>query len=123
MDNLPRFFFSLQTNIKVYHWQTTSYARHKATDNLLSSIDGLIDKFMEIYQGKFGKIPNGSTTINIRTLTDEETAVDFLQKCIHFLQNITEEDANISNLDTDLLNIRDEMVGLLNQTLYLFSFN
>ncbi len=123
MDNLPRFFFSLQNNIKMYHWQTLSYARHKATDNLLIGIDALIDRFMEIYQGKYGKIPVGSTTINIRTLTDEETATDFIQKCIHFLSNITEEDTNLSINDTDLLNIRDEMVGLLNQTLYLFTFN
>jgi hypothetical protein len=123
MDSLPRFFFSLQLNIKMYHWQTSSYARHKATNNLLESLDSLIDKFMEIYQGKFGKIPSGFTSINIRTLTDEESAVDFIQKCIDFLNNITEEDTNISSNDTDLLNIRDEMVGQLNQTLYLFTFN
>ncbi len=123
MDNLPKFFFSLQLNIKMYHWQTTSYARHKATDNLLSSIDGLIDKFIEIYQGKFGKFPQGFTTINVRTLNDENTASDFLQQCIHFLNNIVDEDNNLTINDTDLLNIRDEMVGLINQTLYLFSFN
>jgi len=27
-----RFFFTLQLNIKMYHWNTTSYSRHKATD-------------------------------------------------------------------------------------------
>ena len=123
MDNLPRFFFSLQLNIKLYHWQTSLYSRHKATDNLLVTVDPLIDKFMEIYQGKFGKIPTGFTSVNVRTLTDEETANDFINKCIDFLNNITEEDQNISINDTDLLNIRDEMVGILNQTLYLFTFN
>ena len=107
----------------MYHWQTSSYARHKATDNLLSSLDGLIDKFIEIYQGKFGKFPQGLTTINVRTLNDENTASDFLQQCIHFLSNIVDEDNNLTINDTDLLNIRDEMVGTINQTLYLFSFN
>jgi hypothetical protein len=123
MDKLPRFFFSLQTNIKMYHWQTSLYARHKATDSLLEDIDGLIDNFMEIYQGKYGKIPIGFTTVNVRSLTDEDTAVDFIQQCINFLNNITEEDTYITLNDTDLLNIRDEMVGLLNKTLYLFTFN
>jgi len=123
MDKLPRFFFSLQTNIKMYHWQTTSYARHKATDSLLSDIDSLIDNFMEIYQGKYGKIPIGFTSINVRTLTDDETSTDFIQKCINYLNNILDEDTNMSSTDTDLLNIRDEMVGLLNKTLYLFTFN
>ncbi len=107
----------------MYHWQTTSYARHKATDQLLSSLDDLIDKFIEIYQGKFGKFPHGLTTINVRTLTDESTASNFLQQCINFLNNIIEEDNNLTINDTDLLNIRDEMVGLINQTLYLFTFN
>jgi hypothetical protein len=107
----------------MYHWQTSIYARHIATDNLLTNISTLIDKFIEIYQGKYGKFSPGMTSITIRTLTDEETATDFLNKCIHYLNNITEEDQNISQNDTDLLNIRDEMVGLLNQTIYLFSFN
>ena len=40
-----------------------------------------------------------------------------------FLNNIVEEDINLTINDTDLLNIRDEMVGSINQTLYLFSFN
>ena len=123
MDILPKFFFSIQINLKLYHWQTNSYARHIATDSILTKIDPLIDTFIEIYQGKFGKISTGSTNITLRTLTDDETASDFLSKCINYLNNIIEEDVNMSTSDTDLLNIRDEMVGLLNQTLYLFSFN
>ena len=123
MDILPKFFFSIQINLKLYHWQTNSYARHIATDSILTKIDPLIDTFIEIYQGKFGKISPGSTTITIRTLTDEETASDFISKSINYLNNIIEQDVNMSASDTDLLNIRDEMVGLLNQTLYLFSFN
>ena len=56
MDILPKFFFSIQINLKLYHWQTNSYARHIATDSILTKIDPLIDTFIEIYQGKFGKI-------------------------------------------------------------------
>jgi hypothetical protein len=122
MEILPRFFFSLQTNIRMYHWQTDSYSRHKATDNLLENLDPLIDKFMEVYQGKYGKIKKGLTNITVRSL-NEETAPDFINQCIQFLNNICDEEQHIKKTDSDILNIRDEITGILNQTLYLFTFN
>ena len=39
------FFFGLRDQIKLYHWQTTSYARHKATDDVIKELDGNIDSF------------------------------------------------------------------------------
>ncbi len=122
MNNLPKFFFSLQTNIQMYHWQTDSFARHKATDECLQQLSGLIDKFMEIYQGKYGKLAKGTTTITISSLTDKQ-ATDLLRHCIKYLSNITHEEPTIKQTDSDLLNIRDEMIGILNQTLYLFTFH
>jgi hypothetical protein len=122
MENLPRFFFSLQTNIQMYHWQTDSYPRHKATCKLLAGINPLIDSFMETYQGKFGRIPKGNTSVQVTTL-NETTSTDFIKKCIKFLNNILEEDDNMKSSDTDLLNIRDEMLSILNTTLYLFTLN
>jgi hypothetical protein len=122
MENLPRFFFALQNNIQMYHWQTDSYARHKATCKLLAAINPLIDNFMETYQGKYGRVPKGNTIVKVMTLT-ESTAVDFVKKSIQFLNNILEEDEHIKASDTDLLNIRDEMVSVLNTTLYLFTLN
>jgi DNA-binding ferritin-like protein len=122
MEILPRFFFSLQTNIRMYHWQTDSYSRHKATDNLLENLDPLIDKFMEVYQGKYGKIKKGLTNITVRSL-NEETAPDFINQCIQFLNNICDEEQHIKKTDSDILTIRDEITGILNQTLYLFTFN
>jgi rhodanese-related sulfurtransferase len=37
----------LRNQVKLYHWQTFEYARHKATDDLVSSLDDNIDKFTE----------------------------------------------------------------------------
>ena len=33
------FFFALRDQIKLYHWQTTSYARHKATDEIIKELE------------------------------------------------------------------------------------
>jgi dihydroorotase len=116
------FFFKLQHQIRMYHWQTGVYARHKATDKLLESLDGLSDKFMEIYQGKYGKInlQDKKLQIVIEHLSDEG-AVQYIRHQIAFLRALVDEGL-LSDEDTDLLNIRDEIMGELNKTLYLFTF-
>jgi hypothetical protein len=42
------FFLNLRDHIKLYHWQTSSFARHRATDDVLKSLDDHIDLFVEI---------------------------------------------------------------------------
>jgi hypothetical protein len=50
------FFFSMREQIKVYHWQTNQFARHKATDEVLEALDGSIDTYVEVYMGKYGRM-------------------------------------------------------------------
>ena len=107
--------------IKVYHWETMSYARHKATDELHGSLSGLVDKYVEVYMGKYGRPKyNGGFNLKIEELSDT-SAEETLQKYIVFLKK--ELPKSIKKTDTDLLNIRDEMLANLNQTLYLFTLN
>jgi hypothetical protein len=42
-EQLIKVFFHMTLNIKLYHWQTTSFARHKASCELLESLTDLID--------------------------------------------------------------------------------
>ena len=116
------FFFKVQHQIRMYHWQTGVYARHQATNQLLEKLDGLIDTFMETYQGKYGKInlEQKKLSIEIGHLSDEG-AVQFIRQSIGFLKNVI-DDGLLSEDDTDLLNIRDEIMGEMNKTLYLFTF-
>ena len=46
---------TLRDQIKIYHWQTMSFPRHKATDELVGKLDDNIDKFVEVYMGKYGR--------------------------------------------------------------------
>lgn len=116
------FFFKLQHQIRMYHWQTGVYSRHQATNGLLEALDGFVDKFMEIYQGKYGKIhlQDKKLQIVIEHLSDE-AAVQFIRQAIHFLREVVDQGL-LTEEDTDLLNIRDEIMGELNKTLYLFTF-
>jgi DNA-binding ferritin-like protein len=40
-------FFEILLMIKLYHWKTTSYATHKATDELYSKLNENIDRFSQ----------------------------------------------------------------------------
>ena len=114
------FFFGLRDQIKLYHWQTTSYARHKATDDVIKELDGNIDSFVEIYIGKYGRsrVGTATNTITVRNLGDA-AAIRFVKESIGYLAGPLTK--SLGPRDTDLTNIRDEMMGNLNQLLYLFT--
>lgn len=46
----------LQAQMRILHWQTTSYAEHKAFGKFYDATDDLIDKLVEVIQGKYGRI-------------------------------------------------------------------
>lgn len=113
---------TLRDQVKLYHWQTMSYPRHKATDELVGKLDENIDQFVEVYIGKYGrpKLTGRTSSIHLRNHSDKE-ATKMLQSAISWLTNDLPK--KLKKTDTDLLNIRDEILGDLNQTLYLFTFH
>jgi len=112
---------TLRNQVKIYHWETMQFSRHKSTDDLLEKLDDSIDKFVEVYIGKYGrpKLTTKTGTIRLRNFSDEE-GPQLLKQAIEWLS--TRLPTLLSSKDTDLLNIRDEIVADLNQTLYLFTF-
>jgi len=120
-EALIEMLFHMSTNVKLYHWQTKSYARHKATDNLLLAVQPLIDTFIETYIGRYGRPNfNGSFSIEIEEL-DDNTSNQLVKYYIQFMKN--EVPKYLQGSDTDLLNIRDSILGELNKTLYLFTLS
>ena len=112
---------TLRNQVKIYHWETMQFSRHKSTDDLLDKLDDSIDKFVEVYIGKYGrpKLTTKTGTIRLRNFSDEE-GPELLKQAVEWLS--TRLPTLLSSKDTDLLNIRDEIVADLNQTLYLFTF-
>lgn len=114
------FFFHMREQIKLYHWQTHSYARHKATDDVVDALDTSIDKYVEVYMGKYGRPRVNARTNTVRVMNmADATAGKFIKACIKHLQGPLVK--RLRPEDTDLVNIRDEMLGELNQLLYLYS--
>jgi len=114
------FFFYMREQLKIYHWQTHSYPRHKATDDLLSALDTTIDTYVETYMGKYGRPKMTGTTNTTRVQNmNEKTATRFIHSCITYIQGPLIK--RLKPVDTDLINLRDEMLGELNKILYLFT--
>lgn len=108
---------TIRNQVKLYHWQTGSFARHKATDDLTASLDTNIDAFVESYMGRYGR-PKVSGSIKLHNFSDS-AARAFVAKQTKYLS--VELPKKIKSTDTDLLNLRDTILGDLNKVLYLFT--
>ena len=115
-----QFFFTMREQIKLYHWQTGVFARHKATDEVLEALDSAIDLYVETYMGKYGR-PNITRTTNVIHIKNmsEKSIIKFVKDCLAYIQ--TGLGKGLKPTDTDLFNVRDEMLGELNKLLYLFT--
>jgi hypothetical protein len=123
-------FMTILDQVKLYHWQTTLYARHKATDDLHDDLSGLVDKFVETLHGR---ISYDNNTPNYRIMLNDDKSNIYLKnikdtKGVELLKNIKNylegnELKKILDNNTELQNIRDEMLGVVNKTNYLFSLN
>lgn len=107
----------IRNQVKLYHWQTKQFARHKATDDLTASLDLNIDAFVESYMGRYGR-PSVSGSIKLHNFS-ESAAKNFVARETKFLT--VDLPKKLKPTDTDLLNIRDTILGDLTKTLYLFS--
>lgn len=113
---------TLRNQVKIYHWETKLFSRHKATDDLVEKLDDAIDTFVEVYLGKYGRPNLTSRTGRIQLRNyDDKQAVSLLKEGVDWLTHKLPK--LLKPTDTDLLNIRDEILGHLNQTLYLFTFH
>jgi hypothetical protein len=79
----------------------------------------LVDQFIEVYIGKYGRSKIEEFDIKVINLSDK-SIIEFLNMAIQKLTVNLPDKINLT-MDTDLLNIRDEIIGTINRTLYLFT--
>jgi len=115
-NDIVTFFFTFQMINKVYHWNTTSFARHKATDGFNNKFLELIDRFIELFIGNYNMKPIVNSIYIDNMYLSDNGIVELFIFTKKFLGKL---DRYIDS--TDLINIRDEMLGKVNQALYLFN--
>jgi DNA-binding ferritin-like protein len=117
-------FLQMLNTVKLYHWKTSSYAQHKATDELYGNLNTNIDTFVEVMLGKTGGRVN-LTFVKTLPLLDYTNVADFKREVAKYKQFLIDMNKdttlNITN-NSDLLNIRDEILANLNQFTYLLTF-
>lgn len=122
-SELVNIFLEMLMTIKVYHWKTYSYAEHKATDHLYDNLNKNIDKFVEIMLGKNNSRLNmKGRQIEFIDPSSKKNIKDIIYSYRIILEKNMNKYINVER-DTDLLNIRDDILGQLNQFLYLSTFN
>lgn len=101
------------TNAHILHLQTRSYAMHKALQKFYEDIGDITDDFIEAYQGKYEQIAY------------YEPAFSLAKDPIVYMKGLaTKIDSMREDLpqDSELQNIVDEMMQLIDSTLYKLEF-
>ena len=98
------------------HFNTRSFAKHKALNKFYNNIIDLTDKFAEAYQGRHGLI--GAITL----LSAKKTGniIEFLEDSMKEIEECRYEVCE--KTDTPMQNIIDEIVGQYLSTLYKLKF-
>lgn len=122
-QNIVTMFLQMLNTVKLYHWKTSSYAQHKATDELYTNLNLNIDSFVEIMLGKTGGRVNltGQKTLPLLDYTNVTDFIKEINRYKHFLNNMNNSGLSVTN-NSDLFNVRDEILGNLNQFTYLLTF-
>ena len=117
-------FLEVLLMVKLYHWKTYSYATHKATDELYGKLNEHIDRFVEILLGKTEKRTDfmNVKSIKLIDLNSSEQLKIKVNSFKGYLVNLNNNKAMKLMGNMDLLTVRDEILGDLNQFLYLLTF-
>jgi hypothetical protein len=123
LSRVTLFLLSLQSQLRMYHWQTRSYARHKASDELIVRIVELSDSMIEAFVGLCGGTrPQAVADMpwGLKNLSDLDGISTYFRHVVEFL---TTELPALVGRDAALLNIRDEMLTAIYKTQYIFTLS
>lgn len=117
-------FLEMLLMVKLFHWKTTSYATHKATDELYTKLNENIDSFIEVLLGKTGLRTDlmRNKQIKLIDLSSTESLKSEVESFKGYLVSLNDNISMKKMSNTDLYNIRDTILGDLNQFLYLLTF-
>lgn len=106
----------LQSQLRILHWQTESFAEHMAFGNTYESINDLVDKLIEVYSGKYERPKIGG--VKTITLGDYDSL-----KVEEFLKVVDDNlvESFSAEQDSELANIRDDIRAEVQKLKYLLT--
>ena len=105
-------FLEMLLMVKLFHWKTTNYATHKATDELYTKLNNNIDTFIEVMLGKSGTRIDlmSNKTIKLVDLSSNESLKKEVNNFKNYLVSLNKNKTLQQMSNTDLFNIRDTIL-------------
>lgn len=96
----------------IMHWQTESYAAHKALGEFYEAMPGLVDDLVEAYQGKtkviLRQFPTGEENY------EQITPLAYME----YLSKELDEGRDLFGDDSEIQNLVDSVADLIDSTMY-----
>lgn len=112
-------FLHWLTQVLSWHWETKTFASHVALGDSYKDFNKLIDRYIEIFQGKHGTVTLDGFRSCPEYLLFADRVKVFQWFKSYLLIELTQDLDKVR--DADLLNIRDEILGELNHLNYLLT--
>ncbi len=110
--------------IKLLHWQTESYAQHKALDKLFGSFIDLNDDLVESVMGKYGRPQlnqeESALTVKNYDLQDPDNVSQYMKELYDCYANECRTMFD-PQIDSEIVNIIDEILAIVDKTKYLLT--
>ena len=104
--------------LKLFHWQTFSFAQHEAFDKIGKDLAKSFDKLVESLLGRYRNYEYRPLNITLEPYSNE----NILKKIDLYLSVFTNKECSIIDpKDTDAQNIVEEIVANLNKLKYLLT--
>jgi hypothetical protein len=124
IGEIAMLFFMVRDQMKIYHFQTSSYARHIAIDQFVNNLTVQLDTYLETIQGISNTkivIPKTAGRINLENIT-EDTAESVLKEFKNWVLTVLPSlSNNFKGVYKDLENVQEDILSNINKTLYLFT--
>jgi len=115
--NVVQPLLQFQTQLKLWHWMTKSFSQHKAFNKAYEEISDLIDTFVEVFFGRYGREALKDVNLGLKASVEDSTIITILSAMRAYLAGM---DKDLKGA-TDLLAIRDDILGEVNHLVYRLS--
>lgn len=117
LESIASKLITMELQLQLIHWQTSSYAEHKATGGAYEYLQGFRDSVLEKLMGYTGKKPSAITVGNIGTMSSTSVAMDICS----FASSLKNH-AEMNNY-MDIGNMADELSGEGKKLTYLLTLS
>ena len=117
MRKTATILFHARQQAHFWHLDTKHYSEHVALSVFYTELLELVDKLLEEYMGKGNRIDFGSIRMTFHGY-EKDKVREYLKRLSRY---IVKSKRSLKESESNLGNIMDEILGLVNRTLYLLT--